>query len=265
MMSHRPGPARSRIALATLALLPLLGGALLTPAAASGRFDLEALARLARVSDPQISPDGRSIVVIVSRPNYDDNRTDAELVLVDVATGAQRVLTRGRKQLAAPRWSPSGDRLAFLAEALPTPAKKKTKDAAPAADPSAAPAPAPAPAPVPVAPGPDTRPSPFYTDWLGNGLTLGGVVVGSVGLVLWMSGNFAAKDANSAGDLASYRASGADDAVRKQWIGVAGLGVGVGLIAGGIVRYRLRPGREPATVSVVPSTDGATVVLGGRF
>jgi len=141
MMSNRPGPARSRIGIAVLVLQPLLAGLSADPVAAStGRFDLESLARMTRVSDPQLSPDGRSIVVIVSRPNYDDNRTDADLVLVDVATGAQRILTRGRKQLAAPRWSPSGDRLAFLAEAAPVPAKKAKAAASPA--PSAAGAPA---------------------------------------------------------------------------------------------------------------------------
>ena len=143
MMSNRPGPARSRIAIAiaVLVLLPLLAGLSADSVAAStGRFDLESLARMTRVSDPQLSPDGRSIVVVVSRPNYDDNRTDADLVLVDVATGAQRILTRGRKQLAAPRWSPSGDRLAFLAEAAPVPAKKAKAAASPA--PSAAGAPA---------------------------------------------------------------------------------------------------------------------------
>lgn len=105
--------------------------------AAAGRFDLEALAKMTRVSDPQISPDGRSIVVIVSRPNYDDNRNDSELVLIDVATGAQRILTRGRRQLAMPRWSPSGDRLAFLAEVM---APKKPKSGAAAAPNSAPPA-----------------------------------------------------------------------------------------------------------------------------
>lgn len=36
-------------------------------------------------------------------------------MLVDVTTGAQRVLTFDRKDAGSPRWSPSGDRLAFLA------------------------------------------------------------------------------------------------------------------------------------------------------
>src|SRR4029077_5573838 len=79
------------------------------------RFGIESLGRLVRVADPQISPDGKAIVAVVSRPNYDDNRYDAELVLIDVATHKQRMLTHDRRGVSFPRWSPSGDRLAFLA------------------------------------------------------------------------------------------------------------------------------------------------------
>jgi dipeptidyl aminopeptidase/acylaminoacyl peptidase len=53
---------------------------------------------------------------VVSRPNLEEDRYDSKLVLVDVATGAQRVLTFDRKDVGSPRWSPSGDRLAFLAD-----------------------------------------------------------------------------------------------------------------------------------------------------
>jgi dipeptidyl aminopeptidase/acylaminoacyl peptidase len=70
---------------------------------------------LVTVSDPRISPDGRSIAVVVGRVNWDKNRYDRELVLIDIASGAQRVLTHDRPEVGQPRWSPSGDRLAFLA------------------------------------------------------------------------------------------------------------------------------------------------------
>ena len=84
-----------------------------TPAAAE-RFGLDHIGRIVRLSDPQIAPDGRSVVVTVSRANFDENRYDVELVLVDVATGAQKVLTRRR--VSQPRWSPSGSSLAFLSQ-----------------------------------------------------------------------------------------------------------------------------------------------------
>src|ERR1700730_13103543 len=87
-----------RVLLILIAALPLLQGA---------RFELSHIGKIARVSDPQIAPDGKSIVVVVSRPNYQENRHEAELVLVDAATGVQHTLTRQRRSVSFPRWSPS--------------------------------------------------------------------------------------------------------------------------------------------------------------
>ena len=95
----------------TLLTITLL---LVTASAQQRRMQLDDLGRLVRVSDPQISPDGKSIVIVVGRANYDENRYDTDLVLVDVATGAQRTLTSDRRSVSHPRFSPSGDRLAFL-------------------------------------------------------------------------------------------------------------------------------------------------------
>jgi len=82
----------------------------------TNRFTIADLSKMISISDPQISPDGKSVVSVVSRPNYDAQRYDAQLVLVDVATGNQRNLTQERQVVEQPRWSPSGDRLAFLAK-----------------------------------------------------------------------------------------------------------------------------------------------------
>ncbi|HEV2206969.1 MAG TPA: hypothetical protein VGR36_10535, partial [Candidatus Acidoferrales bacterium] len=79
-------------------------------------FQVADLAKLVRVSDPQISPDDKSVVVVVARVNLKEDRLDNQLMLIDLASGAQRTLTE-RKGAASPRWSPTGDRLAFLAEA----------------------------------------------------------------------------------------------------------------------------------------------------
>jgi dipeptidyl aminopeptidase/acylaminoacyl peptidase len=78
-------------------------------------FELADLARVVRLADPQISPDGRSIAIVVSRANLDEDRYDAEVTLVDVDSGKLRALTSDRRGVGQPRWSPSGDRLAFLA------------------------------------------------------------------------------------------------------------------------------------------------------
>jgi dipeptidyl aminopeptidase/acylaminoacyl peptidase len=81
------------------------------------RIELGDFRKIVNVSNPAISPDGKSIVIVVSRVNWDEDRLDSQLVLVDIATGAQRPLTNIRKGLDLPQWSPSGDRLAFVAEA----------------------------------------------------------------------------------------------------------------------------------------------------
>lgn len=82
---------------------------------AASRIDIAHLDKILRVADPQFSPDGKSIVVVVSRPNYVEDRYDADLILVELPGGRERKLTHDRRAVSFPRWSPSGDRLAFLA------------------------------------------------------------------------------------------------------------------------------------------------------
>ncbi len=38
----------------------------------TNRFAIADLAKLISISDPQISPDGKSVVIVVSRPNYNE-------------------------------------------------------------------------------------------------------------------------------------------------------------------------------------------------
>ncbi len=83
--------------------------------AAPAKFQLTDLRRIVRLSDPQISPDGKHVAVIVSTPNWKTDKPDQEIDLVNAATSARRALTWKRKGLSSPRWSPDGTRLAFLA------------------------------------------------------------------------------------------------------------------------------------------------------
>lgn len=90
----------------------------LSPAAhAAGQpFKLEDLRKLVHLSEPQISPDGRHVAVVVSTPDWKTDKSQQEIDLVDVASGARRALTWKREDLSSPRWSPDGTRLAFVAK-----------------------------------------------------------------------------------------------------------------------------------------------------
>jgi dipeptidyl aminopeptidase/acylaminoacyl peptidase len=78
-------------------------------------FDLAWVGKMTRVSDPQIAPDGKSLVTVVTKSDYENDLNVSELALVDISSGANRFITHGRKNAGFPRWSPNGDRVAFLA------------------------------------------------------------------------------------------------------------------------------------------------------
>jgi dipeptidyl aminopeptidase/acylaminoacyl peptidase len=82
---------------------------------AQKKFELADLSKLVNLSDPQISPDGQTIVLVVGRANLKMKRFDSELVQVEIATGKQKVLTQDRPTVSQPRWSPAGDQLTFMA------------------------------------------------------------------------------------------------------------------------------------------------------
>ncbi len=98
-----------------IVLIALFVGAPLSSAAATP-FRLDDLQRLVKLSDPQLSPDGRSVAVVVSTPVWKTDKHDTRIEVVDVASGAKRTLTHDRETVSSPRWSPDGTRLAFLAK-----------------------------------------------------------------------------------------------------------------------------------------------------
>ena len=84
--------------------------------ASAARFTPDDLSKVVRITEPQIAPDGKSVAIVVARANLKDDRWDAEIVLVDVASKQSRTLTHDRLGVASPRWSPTGDRIAYLAQ-----------------------------------------------------------------------------------------------------------------------------------------------------
>ena len=79
-------------------------------------FTPDDLPKLVRVGDPQISPDGKTIAVVIGRANLKEDRWDSEIDLIDVATKEMRAVTHDRMGVGSPRWSPMGDRLAYLTQ-----------------------------------------------------------------------------------------------------------------------------------------------------
>ncbi|MCC6929101.1 MAG: S9 family peptidase [Gemmatimonadaceae bacterium] len=91
-----------------------LSSAALATSGTAQTFSLDHFANIARVSDLRLAPASDRAVFVVAWPNYESNAFESEIVEVDLRTRVQRTLTQ-RKTASSPRWSPDGDRLAFLA------------------------------------------------------------------------------------------------------------------------------------------------------
>lgn len=85
-------------------------------------LELDDLHRLPIVSDAQLSPDGTRVAYVVTTAERETDRNESRIWVIDVDGGTPRPLTAGPAD-SAPRWSPDGRTLAFLAvrEGHPSP------------------------------------------------------------------------------------------------------------------------------------------------
>ncbi|MEO7964136.1 MAG: S9 family peptidase [Gemmatimonadaceae bacterium] len=106
--------SRRALSISRRSLVALAVAALVLPSASGAQgFTLDDYAKVARVSDLRVNAKGDGATMLVAWPNYDTNTWDAEVVYIDLATKATRMLTH-RRNVSTPRWSPIGDRFAFL-------------------------------------------------------------------------------------------------------------------------------------------------------
>ena len=94
--------------------LPLLLLAIASVAQAKHPIAFEDLAKVQRLADPQLSPDGKWIAYEVGVVDLAANKVLKHLWLVSADGGEPRQLTRGDGSDTRPRWSPDGKSLAFI-------------------------------------------------------------------------------------------------------------------------------------------------------
>jgi dipeptidyl aminopeptidase/acylaminoacyl peptidase len=74
----------------------------------------EDLMKAQRISDPQVSPDGRWVAYVQKTVDFGANKISGHIWLVSTDGGEPRQLTRGEGSDMRPRWSPDGQSLAFI-------------------------------------------------------------------------------------------------------------------------------------------------------
>ncbi len=99
-----------------LGLLGLLATNLPIADASAGTrgFQVEDLVKLSRISDPQLSPDARSVAYTLREVDVDANKASTALWLQPIDGGKARRLTTTGSSASSPRWSADGRTLYFL-------------------------------------------------------------------------------------------------------------------------------------------------------
>ena len=80
-------------------------------------FDVWALQRVSRITDPQLSPDGTKVAFVVEKSFLLTNSNERHIYIAAVEGGGEpRRLTFEGKSNTGPRWFPDSDRLAYVSD-----------------------------------------------------------------------------------------------------------------------------------------------------
>jgi len=104
----------SRLFLLLSLLCSFVGASAATAATPSHPFSVHDMLAMDRISDPQVSPDGKRVVFVVSRTDLEHNRRRTDLWLVGTDGNGLRPLTSNEAADNAPRWAADGGSVWFL-------------------------------------------------------------------------------------------------------------------------------------------------------
>lgn len=79
-------------------------------------FDVNALLRLVRISDPQVSRDGQTVSFTAQTVDVANNKKPAQIYTVPVNGGAPRQITNAGEDNERARWSPDSKTIAFISD-----------------------------------------------------------------------------------------------------------------------------------------------------
>jgi dipeptidyl aminopeptidase/acylaminoacyl peptidase len=92
-------------------LFLVLGG---NVAEAKRPITFDDLMKVQRISDPQVSPDGRRIAYVQGAVDFEANKIVRHIWLIRTEGGEPKQLTMGDGSDSRPRWSPDGESIAFI-------------------------------------------------------------------------------------------------------------------------------------------------------
>ena len=78
------------------------------------RFTIDDLLKVHRVGDPQVSPKGDLVAFTITDVDRAANKSTTQIYVVPLGGGEPRQLTNDEHSSASPRWSPDGEKLAFI-------------------------------------------------------------------------------------------------------------------------------------------------------
>jgi len=79
-------------------------------------FDVQALMSVQRISDPQLSPDGKLVAFTVQKVDLEKNSKPTHVYVVPLGGGQPRQLTKEGGTNERPRWSPDSKQIAFVSD-----------------------------------------------------------------------------------------------------------------------------------------------------